>query len=405
MNNRMTFLNRNAKLRTDDEFRSRSRIYEDYQNKESILEMLPIDMVNAFPPDYLHFLLLGVVRWILKYTYEKSKLLSSKDYEEIKRRVNMFRKFQPREFQRRLRPFTEYLGLMKGTEFRQYVLFVAPVLFKGILSDIVPLVIKVMDVNDNAPIFEKPLYEFILSTDLSNFTAPAFIKAIDNDAEEPNNIIRYEFINGNYKNKFKVDMTTGQLSLVEPILTNKKNVRRRRQEPVDIDVFVLTSRAYDLGVPVMFSTATIRVYPPQSRVRLVTFLVSGLSPDRKKTEEMLSTITGGHVVIHNIRPYDSSPIMGENNIEKSIIVGTVLYDSSGVVDISKIQEELFTNKPSAIISSGDAEIIFRAENRVLFWLLIFLALTIAISILILLSCCICSWCPLYAVSRYVQYCH
>lgn len=71
------------------------------------------------------------------------------------------------------------------------------------------MIIKVLDVNDNAPVFEKSLYEFVLLPDLSNFTAPAFIKATDRDAENPNNVVRYEIINGNYEGKFKVDKITG----------------------------------------------------------------------------------------------------------------------------------------------------------------------------------------------------
>lgn len=75
----------------------------------------------------------------------------------------------------------------------------------------VPLILKIIDVNDNAPIFEKPIYEFILSSNLRNFTIPAFVKAIDADAEEPNNVIRYEIISGNYENKFRLDKYTGKL--------------------------------------------------------------------------------------------------------------------------------------------------------------------------------------------------
>ncbi|XP_037049459.1 cadherin-86C isoform X3 [Bradysia coprophila] len=273
----------------------------------------------------------------------------------------------------------------------------------------VPLVIKVLDVNDNAPIFEKSLYEFILLPDLRNFTAPAFIKATDKDAEEPNNVIRYEIINGNYENKFRVDKITGQLSLVEQLTITKNHKRRRRQtESIDTDVFVLTARAYDLGVPVMFSTTTIRVYPPESRVRTVTFVVPGSNPDRKKTEEILSTVTGGRVIIHDVRPYNgydppSATTIDGDSREKSVVVATVLYDSNSVVDIAKIQNRLSTNnsaRATAITTSEDAEMVYKAENRVLFWLLIFLALVIALSILTLLFCCICSWCPLYAASRW-----
>lgn len=93
--------------------------------------------------------------------------------------------------------------------------------------------------------------------------------------------------------------------MVEQLTMSKNHKRRRRQsESVDTDVFVLTARAYDLGVPVMFSTTTIRVYPPESRVRTVTFVVPGTNPDRKKTEEILSTVTGGRVIIHDVRPYN-----------------------------------------------------------------------------------------------------
>lgn len=73
----------------------------------------------------------------------------------------------------------------------------------------VPLIIKLIDVNDNAPVFEKSLYEFILAPNLREFTAPAFIRANDIDAEPPNNVVRYELINGNYENKFVLDKITG----------------------------------------------------------------------------------------------------------------------------------------------------------------------------------------------------
>lgn len=75
----------------------------------------------------------------------------------------------------------------------------------------VPLIIKMIDINDNAPIFEKALYEFILAPNLREFTVPAFIRAIDADAEEPNNIVRYEVVNGNYENKFKLNQISGKL--------------------------------------------------------------------------------------------------------------------------------------------------------------------------------------------------
>lgn len=40
----------------------------------------------------------------------------------------------------------------------------------------VPLIVNLLDVNDNAPIFEKDVYEFTLNSDLTNFTTPVVIK-------------------------------------------------------------------------------------------------------------------------------------------------------------------------------------------------------------------------------------
>lgn len=130
---RMAYLDTDAQLRNDGDYRS--RIYDDYHHKESVIEMLPIDMIYAFPFDYLHCVLLGVVKWILSYLRYTSKTLSSRDYIEINRRVKIFSENEPIEFQRRLRAFTENLGDMKGTEFRQHLLFVFPLLLKGIVSE------------------------------------------------------------------------------------------------------------------------------------------------------------------------------------------------------------------------------------------------------------------------------
>ncbi|CAG9806607.1 unnamed protein product [Chironomus riparius] len=257
----------------------------------------------------------------------------------------------------------------------------------------VPLIIQLIDVNDETPQFEKPLYEFILTSDLRNFTIPAFIKANDNDAEEPNNVVRYELIHGNYENKFLLNEATGQLTLRDA-LTQKK-----QKSSENLDVIVLTARAFDLGVPVRYSTTTIRVYPPESRTRAIAFLVPGYSHDREKLEETLSDLTGGKVMIQDIKryPQSGSGIIKAGD-EKSIVTARVVYDSESVVDVAEIQKRLVQNDDRGISIHENAN-VYQAENRVYFWLLIILSLLLALGILTLLLCCICSWCPLYAASR------
>ncbi|XP_051862592.1 cadherin-86C isoform X2 [Drosophila albomicans] len=276
----------------------------------------------------------------------------------------------------------------------------------------VPLIIKLIDVNDEVPVFDKDLYEFILATDLQSFTTNAFIHATDKDATAPNNVVRYEIINGNYENNFVLDKVSGELTVREKIkLRSKKQVSQRRRRAVaegEDDVFILTARAYDLGVPVRFSTTMIRIYPPESRKRTVTFVVPGLNPDKRKTEETLSAITGGKVFIHDMRPLTSEeagakdiPNGNPNVKERSVVTATVLYDSSSVVDISQIQQRLSQHNNSYAImpqDTAETDTQYKAENKVLFWLLILLATLVALTILILLLCCICSWCPLYGAT-------
>lgn len=167
------------------------------------------------------------------------------------------------------------------------------------------LVIKLLDVNDNPPIFEKSLYEFILSPDLRNFTNPAIIHATDMDADYPNNAIRYEIIQGNFEDKFFIIPDTGELLLKQQLKPNRSKRETRQASP---EVYILIARAYDLGVPHLSSNCEIRVYPPESRARTMMFIVAGTDPDRYRTEEVLSAITGGRVTIQSIRPYNGREI-------------------------------------------------------------------------------------------------
>lgn len=91
--------------------------------------------------------------------------------------------------------------------------------------------------------------------------------------------------------------------LISPLVIDRQKSPANRLTR-DADVYTLTIRAYDLGVPVMFSTINVRIYPPESKTRSVTFVLPGHNIDRKKTEEILSTITGGRVIIHDIQPYN-----------------------------------------------------------------------------------------------------
>ncbi|XP_046479763.1 uncharacterized protein [Neodiprion pinetum] len=253
------------------------------------------------------------------------------------------------------------------------------------LSSAVPLIVNLLDVNDNAPIFDKPIYEFILNSDQTNFTSPAFIRAVDADAEPPNNEVRYELMHGNYGNKFRLNEVTGELTLREPLTKSRrrrnndyvtfatkfksnllqtlnmfqkiggstekplriwKNRKKRAAEDV---VYTLTVRAYDLGVPHLSSTAKVYIInaAPMGALTLM-LVVPAKDLDPMHTAEILTAITGGRVTIQDIRPYDQPgrPNNGVAQEEKmSIVVARVEPTMSGtfLVDIEKIHKSLVAN--------------------------------------------------------------
>ena len=64
------------------------------------------------------------------------------------------------------------------------------------------------------------------------------------------------------------------------------------------------------GVPLRWTHGIVRVYPPETRARTMVFIVPGHDPDRKATEETLSSLTGGSVTIKDVRPYDGDELPG-----------------------------------------------------------------------------------------------
>ncbi|XP_030382490.1 cadherin-86C [Scaptodrosophila lebanonensis] len=275
----------------------------------------------------------------------------------------------------------------------------------------IPLIIKIIDVNDESPVFEYDLYEFLLATDHKGFITTAYIHAADKDATAPNNEVRYELINGNYESMFALDNVTGELTLREKVNLRRIEERNRQthestatSSSENTDTIILSARAYDLGVPVQSSTTKIHIYPQERLERTITFVIPGHNINKEKTEETLSAITGGRVIIHNIHPMRPNE-PGVKDIsnhnpdirERSLVTATVMYEKTSVVDISQIQQRLSQYNNSYAIVPQDTlqiETQYHAESKILFWLLLLLATVVALTILVTLLCCICSWCPL-----------
>lgn len=134
LKSRMTFPETEVTLRTNESFRQKLDSY--YHKYTSPIEELDIDMVNQVPLDYLHTVLLGVVKKLIRMWISGDLLyrLPSSAINQISERLLVVASSQPDEFQRKVRSLADF-GYFKGSELRTFLLYAGPVALKNIISN------------------------------------------------------------------------------------------------------------------------------------------------------------------------------------------------------------------------------------------------------------------------------
>jgi hypothetical protein len=129
-NNRVTFNEINQQRRTDEEFKS--KIDAQHHKGSSILETeLDLKMVSQFPPDYLHAVLLGATKKILKKWFQPIKpLLQTFLRKEVSAHLKLTNEFIPSDIHRQCRPIEEILTY-HGNELRVFLLKVGHVVLRN----------------------------------------------------------------------------------------------------------------------------------------------------------------------------------------------------------------------------------------------------------------------------------
>lgn len=122
-----------CELRTNGSFRN--RLNPEHHNLRSPLEDLEIDMVNIFPLDYMHLILLGITKKMLLFWVKGNKTdfktkFSAQDILEISRGLLMCGQTLPAEINRAIRPL-DVISFWKATEFRTFLLKTGPIVLKG----------------------------------------------------------------------------------------------------------------------------------------------------------------------------------------------------------------------------------------------------------------------------------
>lgn len=131
--NRMTYLETDNILRTNDMFRNRTQI--EHHTGDSILEKFNIGMVSQIPIDYMHLVCLGVVKRLLQLWLKGSKnvRLSTEDVQSVSCHLFTIKKFIPSEFKRKPRNLRD-MDRWKATEFRQFLLYTGYIVLKSVIS-------------------------------------------------------------------------------------------------------------------------------------------------------------------------------------------------------------------------------------------------------------------------------
>ena len=119
-------------LRTNENFRSKSQ--EEHHKGNSVFAMLAeCDMVKCFPGDYMHIVCLGVVKKKLKMFKSGNYMLAPGLRGLLNENLNYIRSFIPIYFARKARTLDD-VDHFKATEFRQFLLYSAPLALKDVVD-------------------------------------------------------------------------------------------------------------------------------------------------------------------------------------------------------------------------------------------------------------------------------
>lgn len=313
----------------------------------------------------------------------------------------------------------------------------------GPLKSQATVIINILDINDNPPIFKRRKYQGFMNQDLTDLRNDLQVEAVDLDqAGTKNSEIRYEIIHGNYEKKFYIDAITGKISIMEPLTPGLiRHGRNTQQEAVSVakvqrisqaniePVISLTVRAYDLGIPSLDSEVLVHIFTEQTSSRIMRFIVYQDPDDLDKNgvSDLISAMTGGQAEIQDIQPYSQVSSMDRmdylevdyidtnrndrnakdyqddqpSRSRRSLVDVRITYPTNtSIVDMNDITSKLVKEGSSSTVgpsTTPDPDMMKELEykNAALFWGLITILAFIFIFIVLMTLCFCCPGCYFY----------
>lgn len=134
---RVTFPIKIGPLRNHDDFVNKvDTCYHHTDETSIIIEIPQLNVVQAFPLDYLHLICIGVVKkllMLLLFNAPHNLRMSKKSVTEMNKRIATFSTMTPCEFGRKCRDFSE-VKRWKAIEFRTFLIYIGMCCFHGLLK-------------------------------------------------------------------------------------------------------------------------------------------------------------------------------------------------------------------------------------------------------------------------------
>uniref|UniRef100_A0A8C1S5S3 Photoreceptor cadherin n=1 Tax=Cyprinus carpio TaxID=7962 RepID=A0A8C1S5S3_CYPCA len=163
--------------------------------------------------------------------------------------------------------------------------------------------VTIMDLNDHSPAFNENSLEKTMV-----IGAPVKIEAIDEDAEEPNNVIEYSIMKSDPDDIFNIDADTGEIKL-KPYIKSMdivQNITNHKDCTWSVVV-----QAKDRGSP-SFSTTTVVKIDITEATQLKGPLTSFLMKSRENPLQLLGLISGVIIIMVLVTVFISTIIYMRN---------------------------------------------------------------------------------------------
>lgn len=129
----MSYIETNADKRTDSSFRS--KLQPEHHIGDSPFIGTNINMIDAFAIDYMHVVLLGIMKKLLKSWVQLVPFkLSTGQKADVELTIKAIKKYIPCEFSRKPRSLSE-MDRYKATELRLILLYTGAAYFKDVLKE------------------------------------------------------------------------------------------------------------------------------------------------------------------------------------------------------------------------------------------------------------------------------